>query len=134
MAVKSMKKVKKNRPARKTAARPSAKKKATARRFPARSAAKKPRTPVKAARPGQGEKVVGAITHYFPKVRAAVVNLKAPLAVGERVRIKGHTTDFTQDVSSLQIDHVTLKKAKKGDIIGLLVQSRVRRHDIVLRA
>lgn len=79
-------------------------------------------------------KVIGAVIHYFPKVRVAVVNLKGPVAVGERIKIKGHTTDFTQNVTSLQIDHVALKKAKKGDSVGLLVESRVRRHDLVSRA
>jgi translation elongation factor EF-1alpha len=75
------------------------------------------------------ENIIGIVTHYFPKVRAGVVKLKAPLAVGDLIKIKGHTTDFTQTIKSIQIDHVPLDKAKKGDEIGLLVDSRVRRHD-----
>ena len=78
--------------------------------------------------------VIGIITHYFPKVRAAVIKLKAPLAVGETIKIKGHTTDFTQNVSSIQLEHSTLKEAKKGQEIGLLVNSRVRQHDLVYKA
>jgi putative protease len=75
------------------------------------------------------ENIIGIVTHYFPKVRVGVVKLKAPLAVGDLIKIKGHTTDFTQTIKSIQIDHVPLDKAKKGDEIGLLVDSRVRRHD-----
>lgn len=77
--------------------------------------------------------IVGIVTHYFPKVRAAVVKLKGPLSLGETVKIKGHTTDFTQNVTSMQIEHVPITAAKKGDEIGLLVDSRVRVNDIVYR-
>ncbi|MCK9604428.1 MAG: hypothetical protein M0R66_08735 [Candidatus Omnitrophica bacterium] len=77
------------------------------------------------------ENVIGIITHYFPHVRAAVIKLKAPLSVGDTVKIKGHTTDFIQNVISMQIDRTPLTKAKKGDEIGLLVDSRVRQHDTV---
>lgn len=79
------------------------------------------------------EGVIGIITHYFPHVRAAVVKLKAPLTVGDKVKIKGHTTDFTQPVDSLQIDRVAVNTAKKGEEIGLLVNSRVRQHDVVYK-
>ena len=75
--------------------------------------------------------IIGLVTHYFPKVRAAVIKLKAPLSLGETVRIKGHTTDFTQTITSMQIDRVPINSAKKGDEIGLLVNSRVRSNDIV---
>lgn len=79
-------------------------------------------------------KIIGRVTHYFPKVRAGVIKLKAPLSVGDVVKIKGHTTDFTQNVSSIQIDHVPINSAKKGQEIGLLVDSRVRQHDVVYKA
>lgn len=79
------------------------------------------------------ENVIGKVTHYFPHVKAAVIKLKAPLAAGDTVKIKGHTTDFTQNVTSMQIDHVPLQSAKKGDEIGLLVDSRVRQHDLVIK-
>ena len=77
--------------------------------------------------------LVGAITHYFPKVRAAVIKLKAPLSVGDTIRIKGHTSDFTESVNSIQIDRVPIDSAKKGQEIGLLVNSRVRQHDLVYK-
>ena len=77
--------------------------------------------------------LVGSITHYFPHVQAAVIKLKGPLAMGDTVKIKGHTTDLTQLITSLQIDRVDISSAKKGDEIGLLVSSRVRQHDKVYK-
>ena len=80
------------------------------------------------------EKSIGEVTHYFPKVMAAVIKLKASLTTGDLVKIKGHTTDFKQAVTSMQVDHVPVDQAKKGQEIGLLVDSRVRQHDIVYKA
>ncbi len=77
--------------------------------------------------------LIGLITHYFPHVQAAVIKLKAPLAMGETVKIKGHTTDLTQIITSMQIDRVDISNAKKGDEIGLQVASRVRQHDKVYK-
>ncbi|OGX15270.1 MAG: hypothetical protein A2166_00545 [Omnitrophica WOR_2 bacterium RBG_13_41_10] len=80
------------------------------------------------------EDVVGLVTHYFPHVRAAVIKLKMPLNTGDMIKVKGHTTDFTQSITSMQIDRVPIDSAKKGQEIGLLVNSRVRRHDKVYKA
>lgn len=82
----------------------------------------------------QKEEILGLVTHYFPKVRAAVVKLKAPLNMGDMVRIKGHTTNFTQSITSMQIDRVPINSAKRGQEIGLLVNSRVRIHDKLSKA
>jgi hypothetical protein len=79
------------------------------------------------------ENIIGEVTHYFSKVRAAVIKLKKPLTTGDVVKIKGHTTDFKQTVTSMQIDLVPIGQAKKGQEIGLLVDSRVRQHDIVYK-
>lgn len=77
--------------------------------------------------------IIGEITHYFPKVRAAVVLLKTALSSGDSIKIKGHTTDLIQSVESMQMDRVAVKTAKKGQEIGLLVNSRVRKGDKVYR-
>jgi len=77
--------------------------------------------------------LIGVITHYFPHVQAAVIKLKGPLGKGDTVKIKGHTTDLTQIVTSIQIDRVDIETAKKGDEIGLQVSSRVRQQDKVYR-
>ena len=76
---------------------------------------------------------MGEITHYFPKVQAGVIKLTGTLSVGDSIKIKGHTTDFTQKITSMQIDRAPLAAAKKGDEIGLLVDNRVRRKDIVIK-
>lgn len=79
------------------------------------------------------EKVIGVVTHYFPKVRAAAIKLKTVLAAGDVIKIKGYTTDFSQKVVSLQIDRVFVNSAKKGSEVGLLVDFRVRRGDKVYK-
>ncbi len=79
------------------------------------------------------EKPIGEITHYFPKVQAAVVKMKSSLRVGEKIKVKGHTTEFSQEVTSMQIDRVAINEAKKGNEIGLQVSSRVRGGDLVYR-
>lgn len=82
---------------------------------------------------GREGNVVGVVTHYFPKVRAAVIKLKMPLSVGDAIRVKGHTTNFQETVSSIQIDHVPVASAARGEEIGLQVSSRVRRKDVVYK-
>jgi putative protease len=110
-------------------------KKATAKKKvvkkPARKSTKAKKTIKTIKKPK--ENVIGTITHYFPKVQAAVIKLKAAVAIGDTLKFKGHTTDFTQSVTSMQIDHVTVTAAKKGEEIGLLVNSRVREHDAVIK-
>lgn len=114
-------------------------KRKVAKRRPAkkavRKAAKKAPARKKAAAVKKEKKgVIGSITHYFPKVQAAVIKLKAPINIGDDIKIKGHTTDFIQRITSMQIDHVPVTTAKKGEEIGLLVSSRVRQHDLVYKA
>lgn len=77
---------------------------------------------------------IGEVTHYFPHVNAAAVKiLKDALRIGDQICIKGHTTDFKEDVSSIQLDHATIPEGKKGMEIGLLVKERVRIGDTVYR-
>ena len=110
--------------------KPSVVKKKTIKKRPAKRRIL-PKKPVKKQK--KKEKVIGIVTHYFPKVRAAVVKLKSPLTAGDTIRIKGHTTDFKQGIASIQIEHVAVNSAKKGQEIGLLVDSRVRQHDVVYK-
>jgi putative protease len=79
------------------------------------------------------EKEVGRVTHYFSKIGVAAVELKDKLRVGETIHIKGHTTDFTQEVSSMQIEHETVSEAKAGQSVGIKVREKVREHDIVYK-
>lgn len=78
------------------------------------------------------EKKIGVISHYFGKISVAGVEIeKGKLKTGDTIRIKGHTTDFTQMIKSMQIDLQTVEVAKKGDSIGIKVSERVREHDVV---
>ncbi|MBL7130798.1 MAG: hypothetical protein ISS45_05295 [Candidatus Omnitrophica bacterium] len=88
-----------------------------------------PKSPVKKTK----ENIIGVVSHYFPRVRAAAIKLKAPLRLGDSIRIKGHTTDFIQVVNSLQIDRQVIAASKRGQEVGILVDSRVRGRDIVYR-
>ncbi len=101
------------------------------KKAPAKKA--KAKKPVSGAPKIPKNTIIGTVTHYFPKVRAAVVKLKLPIAVGDPIKIKGHTTDFQQIIVSMQVDHVPVNQAKKGAEIGLEVNSRVRSRDIVYK-
>lgn len=76
---------------------------------------------------------VGKVTHFFSKISVAVVELKAPLLIGDKIRIQGPTTDFEQTVQSMQIEHEDVKTAKKGQSVGLKVNERVRENDTVYK-
>ena len=76
---------------------------------------------------------VGEVIHFFTKISVAVVDLKASLAVGDKVVIKGPTTDFEQLIESIQIEHENVDKAEAGESVGLQVQQRVREKDILYK-
>lgn len=78
------------------------------------------------------EEEVGHISHYFSKIGVAVIEVTAGLLkVGDTIHVKGHTSDFTQKVESLQQEHQSVPEAKKGMSVGLKVKSPVRDHDAV---
>jgi translation elongation factor EF-1alpha len=77
---------------------------------------------------------VGKITHFFSKVSVAVVEItKGMLKKGDKIRIKGHTTDFEMEIKSMQIEHKEIPEAKVGDDIGMKVDNPVREHDLVYK-
>ncbi len=76
---------------------------------------------------------VGKVTHYFNKIGVAVIELKDKLKVGDKIHIKGATTDFTQVIESMQINHSPVQEAGYGQSIGLKVEDRVREGDIVYK-
>jgi putative protease len=80
------------------------------------------------------EMEIGIVSHYFDKVGVAAIELTAgELSVGDTVRMKGHTTDLTTTVASMQIEHESVEKARKGEAIGIRVAERVRPHDKVYK-
>jgi putative protease len=76
---------------------------------------------------------VGRITHFFPKISVAVIELRESLKVGDTIAVKGPTTDFEQPVESMQIEHKEVQKAEAGQNIGLKVAQRVRETDLVYK-
>jgi len=86
------------------------------------------------AKKEEKEEFVGKITHYFDKIEVGIIEItKGSLAVGDEIHIKGATTDFEQPVESMQIEHEQVKKAKKGDAIGMKVKDKVREGDEVYK-
>lgn len=75
----------------------------------------------------------GVITHFYKKIGVAVLDLSEPLQVGDTIRILGRTTDITQKVESMQIEHQNVERAEKGQRIGLKVQGDVREKDLVYK-
>jgi len=102
------------------------------RRRPRRPAPKAPR-PAKAKNKAAKTPWVpaGEITHYFPKVKAAVFKCRVPLAIGDAIWVKGKNTDFRQTVGSMQIDREPIERAAKGQEIGLEVFKDVHEGDQV---
>jgi len=80
------------------------------------------------------EKQIGEIIHFFSNIEVAVIKLSAPLLEGDVIHIiGGENTDFEQPVKSMEVDHKKIKKAKKGDEVGLKVKEKVREGYKVLR-
>jgi putative protease len=78
-------------------------------------------------------KLIGKVTHYFTRIGVGVIELEDELRVGDRIRIRGTTTDFEQVVESMEIEHERVEVAKAGDSIGLKVIDRVRPGDKVYK-
>jgi hypothetical protein len=76
---------------------------------------------------------IGHITHYFSKINVAVLELTAPLAVGNRILVKGPSTDFEQVVESMQIEHKNIQRAEAGQSIGLKTVQHARERDMVYK-
>ncbi len=76
---------------------------------------------------------VGRVTHYFSHLSVAAVQLDEELAVGDRIHLKGHTTDFVQEVGSMEVEHERVDRARPGDDVALKVDDHVRDHDLIFR-
>jgi len=79
------------------------------------------------------EEVIGKVTDFFARPVVAGIELTTVLKVGDKIRIKGHTTDLEFVVDSMQIDNINVDKAKPGDLVGIKVSDRVRRGDIIYK-
>jgi len=77
------------------------------------------------------EKLIGKVTHFYGKPSVGMVALSDVLKVGDTIRIKGKSLDFTQKVTSLRIEFTDVNEAKAGDIIGTKVDRKVHKDDEV---
>lgn len=76
---------------------------------------------------------VGKVSHFFTKINVAVIEVKDTISVGDKIFIKGPTTDIEQTVDSMEIEHKKVKQATAGQSIGMKVKGRVRESDIVYK-
>lgn len=79
------------------------------------------------------EKEIGKITHYYGHLSVGIIELSDGLKLGETIHIKGHSSDFTQGVDSMQIEHASVSEAKSGDSIGIKIAQKVHPHDKVYK-
>ena len=79
------------------------------------------------------EMVIGKVTDFFARPVVAGVELTAPLKLGDKLHIKGHTTDMEFSIDSMEINNVDVTQAKAGDAVGIKVSERVRRGDTVYK-
>ena len=79
------------------------------------------------------EEKVGVVTGYYAKLGVAGITLTdGPLQVGDTIRVRGHSTDFTQEVESMQVEHAPIQRAEHGSEVAIKVRERVRQNDQVL--
>lgn len=79
------------------------------------------------------QKPIGRVVHYYSGIGVAAIDLMDVLKVGDRIRIRGSTTDFSQEVESMQIENSFVKEAKKGNSVGIKVEDKVRANDLIYK-
>jgi selenocysteine-specific translation elongation factor len=79
------------------------------------------------------EEIIGKVSDFFARPVVAGIELTAPLNVGDKIKIKGHTTDLETTIGSMQIKNANVTAAKAGDSIGIKVPDRVRKGDSVYK-
>jgi len=80
---------------------------------------------------------IGKITHYFDQIGVAVLEVTdSPVKVGETIKVtdKNGEEKFTQEVTSMQVEHKPVQEAQKGDEVGLKVEGEVKEGDLVFHA
>ena len=76
---------------------------------------------------------IGHVSDFFARPVVAGITLTSELKVGDKIHIKGHTTDLEMTVDSMQINNVNVTEGKAGDAIGVKVTDRVRAGDKVYK-
>jgi putative protease len=116
---------------RKTATPKKRAKKAQIQRSSPKKATPTPSIPAQPAPPGER---IGVVTHYYSHLSVATLRLESgTVRVGDVIHIRGHTTDFSQRVESLEVDHAQVAEVGPNDDFGLKLAGHVREHDIVYK-
>jgi putative protease len=119
------------KPARKAPVRRAAPK--AAKTKAAKPKAAKTKTASLPEPPAPGERI-GVVTHYYGTPMVAIVKLEAgTLRVGDTIHIRGHTSDFSQRVESLQVEHAPVNEVGPRDDFGIKVVQHAREHDVVYK-
>ena len=79
------------------------------------------------------EQEIGKISHYYNHLEVGIIDLTAPLKVGDTIHIKGAHDDFTQKVELIQIEHDNVQEVKAGDSAGVKVSQKVHENDKVYK-
>ncbi len=80
------------------------------------------------------EEQVGVIVKFFTKPSVAAIEVtNESIKTGDLLHYQGHTTDFTEEVASIEIDNQSVDEAKVGDLVGIKVKERVRENDKVYK-
>jgi hypothetical protein len=104
-----------------------------AKRKAVRARAVKAMPPIPAERPAPGVRI-GVVMHFYGEPSVAIIKLESgTLRVGDTIHIQGHTSDFSQRVESLQIEHAAVNEVGPNDDFGVKVVQHVREHDVVYK-
>jgi putative protease len=80
------------------------------------------------------EELIGKVTHFFPRIGVAAIEVTAgEVRIGDTIRVLGATSNFTQQVESMQVDHVPIESASVGEVVAVRVTERARVNDVVFR-
>jgi translation initiation factor IF-2 len=79
------------------------------------------------------EILAGRVRNYYKKLNVASIEVTDSLKVGDRLHIKGHFTDFDQEIYSIEIGHTQVKEAAKGQTAGIKIDYYVRKNDLLYR-
>jgi len=79
------------------------------------------------------EEEIGEVSVFYSRILVAGIELNGSLKVGDNIHVKGHTTDLSFTVGSIQIDNKVVDEAHKGDAVGIKIPDRVRQGDKVYR-
>ena len=79
------------------------------------------------------EKEIGKVMVYYDKIKVIAIELTSSLKVGDKIHVKGATTDFTQTISSMQVEHEKVEKVQAGSSVGIKIKDKARVNDKVYK-